>query len=208
LTQARVVIQGFGNAGSTAARLLDELGSRIVAVSDSRGGIYNPNGLDIPAVFAFKQQTGSVIGYPEAERVTNEELLELPCDILIPAALEEQITERNAARIRARLIAEAANGPTTPEADRILFDRGIIVLPDIYANAGGVTVSYFEWVQGLQHFYWTEEEVNSRLRAIMTGAFQAIHATAERYHVQLRTAALALAVQRVAEITRLRGIYP
>ena len=208
LTQARVVIQGFGNAGSTAARLLDELGSRIVAVSDSRGGIYNPNGLDIPAVFAFKQQTGSVIGYPEAERVTNEELLELPCDILIPAALEEQITERNAARIRARLIAEAANGPTTPEADRILFDRGIIVLPDIYANAGGVTVSYFEWVQGLQHFYWTEEEVNSRLRAIMTRAFQAIHATAERYHVQLRTAALALAVQRVADITRLRGIYP
>lgn len=171
-------------------------------------GIYNPRGLNIPAVIAYKQQTGSVVGFPEAEIITNEQLLELPCDILIPAALEEQITEHNAPRIQARLIAEAANGPTTPEADRILFDRGVIVLPDIYANAGGVTVSYFEWVQGLQHFYWTEEEVNSRLRTIMTRAFQAIHATAERYRVQLRTAALVLAVQRVAEITRLRGIYP
>jgi len=208
LSRARVVVQGFGNVGSTAALLLAESGSRVVAVSDSRGGIYNPNGLDIRAVLDFKQRNGTVVGFPEAEPVTNEELLELPCDILIPAALEEQITEANAARIQARLIAEAANGPTTPEADRILFDRGVIVLPDIYANAGGVTVSYFEWVQGLQQFYWTEEEVNSRLRSIMTRAFHAIHATAERYRVQLRTAALALAVQRVAEITRLRGIYP
>ncbi|GBD18489.1 Glutamate dehydrogenase [bacterium HR27] len=208
LTQARVVVQGFGNVGSIAALLLAELGSRIVAVSDSRGGIYNPNGLDVRAVLDFKHRTGTVVGFPEAEPVTNEELLELPCDILIPAALEEQITEANAGRIRARLIAEAANGPTTPEADRILADRGVIVLPDIYANAGGVTVSYFEWVQGLQQFYWTEEEVNTRLRTIMTRAFQAIQATAERYRVPLRMAALALAVQRVAEITRLRGIYP
>ncbi len=208
LTQARVVVQGFGNVGSIAALLLAELGSRIVAVSDSRGGIYNPNGLDVRAVLDYKHRTGTVVGFPETEAVTNEELLELPCDILIPAALEEQITEANAGRIRARLIAEAANGPTTPEADRILADRGVIVLPDIYANAGGVTVSYFEWVQGLQQFYWTEEEVNTRLRTIMTRAFQAIQATAERYRVPLRTAALALAVQRVAEITRLRGIYP
>ncbi|MDW7982823.1 MAG: Glu/Leu/Phe/Val dehydrogenase, partial [Thermomicrobium sp.] len=208
LATARVAIQGFGNVGSVAAQLLHAIGSRVVAVSDSRGGIYDPRGLDIPAVIAYKQQTGSVVGFPEADPVTNEQLLELPCDILIPAALEEQITQHNASRIQARLIAEAANGPTTPDADRILFDRGVIVLPDIYANAGGVTVSYFEWVQGLQHFYWTEEEVNARLRTIMTRAFQAIHATAERYRVQLRTAALALAVQRVAEITRLRGIYP
>lgn len=208
LTGARVVVQGFGNVGATAALLLHELGCRIVAVSDSRGGIYAPGGLDIPAVARFKHETGSVAGFPGADPVTNEELLELPCDILIPAALEEQITERNAPRIQARLIAEAANGPTTPEADRILADRGIIVLPDIYANAGGVTVSYFEWVQGLQHFFWTEDEVNQRLRTYMVRAFQAVHAMAERYRVPLRTAALALAVQRVAEITRLRGIYP
>lgn len=208
LDKAQVVIQGFGNVGTTAAILLYEHGCRIVAVSDSRGGIYNLRGLNIPAVIVYKQETGSVVGFPEADAVSSDELLELPCDILIPAALEEQITERNAARIRARLVVEGANGPTTPGGDRILADRGIVVLPDIYANAGGVTVSYFEWVQGLQHFFWTEEEVSSRLRTYMQRAFQAIQATAERYRVPLRTAALALAVQRVAEITRLRGIYP
>ncbi|MBX6341914.1 MAG: Glu/Leu/Phe/Val dehydrogenase, partial [Thermomicrobiaceae bacterium] len=208
LPAARVVVQGFGNAGSVAARLLYDLGCKIVGVSDSRGGISNPSGLDIPAVIDYKRKTGSVVDYPEAENVTNEQLLELDCDILIPAALEEQITEDNADRIKARLIAEAANGPTTPEADRILYDKGVIVLPDIYANAGGVTVSYFEWVQAIQAFPWTEEEVNTRLRRIMVNSFAAIKATADQYHVHLRTAALARAIQRVAEFTRVRGIYP
>ena len=205
---ATAVVQGFGNAGSVAAKLLHDLGVRVTAVSDSRGGISNPGGLDIPAVIAFKGRTGSVAGYPEAEAVTNAELLELPCDILIPAAMERQIDERNAPRIKARLIAEAANGPTSPEADDILEDRGILLLPDIFANAGGVTVSYFEWVQALQAFPWTETQVNERLQQIMSRSFVAVHESAGRYGVNMRTAALVLAVGRVAEFTRLRGIYP
>ncbi|HET9015829.1 MAG TPA: Glu/Leu/Phe/Val dehydrogenase [Thermomicrobiaceae bacterium] len=208
LSTSRFIVQGFGNAGSTAAQILFDMGYKVLAVSDSRGGIYNPNGLDIHAVMAHKRQTQSVVDFKGAQNVSNEELLELDCDILIPAALEEQITQANAPRIKAKLIAEAANGPTTPEADRILHDRGIVVLPDIYANAGGVTVSYFEWVQGLQSFMWTEEEVNSRLKRIMDTSFAAIQTTADQYHVMLRTAALARAIQRVAEITRVRGIYP
>lgn len=208
LSTSRTVVQGFGNAGSVAARLMWELGSTIVGVSDSTGGIQNPNGLDIPAVIAHKARTGTVMGYAEAENCTNAELLELDCDILIPAALEEVITEHNAPRIKARLIAEAANGPTTPEADRILFDRGVVIAPDILANAGGVTVSYFEWVQALQAFPWTEAEVNERLLRIMTRAFGSVYETAQRYGVHMRTAALALAIQRVADFTRVRGIYP
>lgn len=208
LTNSSVVVQGFGNAGSVAARLLHDLGARIVGVSDSSGGIYNPNGLDIPAVQRHKAESGSVVDFPEADNLTNEELLELPCDILLPAALEEQITERNADRIKARLIAEAANGPTTPAADDILYDRGIFVLPDIYANAGGVTVSYFEWVQALQAFPWTEEEVNERLHRIMTKAFQTVYAAAQKYKVHMRTAALCVAIKRVADFTEIRGIYP
>ncbi len=202
------VVQGFGNAGSVAARLMAELGSKVVAVSDSRGGIYNPRGLDIAAVMRHKQQTGSVVGFPEAEEVTNEELLELPCDILIPAALEGQIGAHNADRIKARLIAEAANGPTLPEADRILYERGVFVLPDIFANAGGVTVSYFEWVQAMQWFPWTLEEVNERLRDVMSKSFHAVYSTSQKHSVHMRTAALIRAIDRVAEFTRLRGIYP
>ncbi|HEU5425171.1 MAG TPA: Glu/Leu/Phe/Val dehydrogenase [Nitrolancea sp.] len=208
LPNAHVVVQGFGNAGSTCARILYDLGCTIVGVSDSHGGIYNPKGLDIPAVMEHKLRNQSVVGFPESQNVSNQELLELDCEILIPAALEEQITEDNAPRIKARLIAEAANGPTTPEADRILHDRGVIVLPDIFANAGGVTVSYFEWVQGIQAFPWTEEEVNTKLKRMMVDAFAAIHATAEQYHVHMRTAALARAIMRVAEFSRVRGIYP
>ena len=208
LSDAAAVVQGFGNAGSVAARLLWDLGTTIVGVSDSTGGISNPNGLNIPDVIAHKAKTGSVVDFPEAENVTNEQLLVLPCDVLVPAALEEVITQENAANIKAKLIAEAANGPTTPEADRILFDRGITVVPDILANAGGVTVSYFEWVQALQAFPWTETEVNERLHRIMTKAFHAVHDTAQRYNVHMRTAALALAIQRVADFTRVRGIYP
>src|ERR687894_75397 len=174
LAKARTVVQGFGNAGSVAARLMSELGSSIVAVSDSRGGIYNPGGLDLDAVSAHKARTGSVVGFRDAEGVTNEELLVLPTEILIPAALENQITASNVGEIQARLIAEAANGPTTPEADAMLYDRGVFVIPDILANAGGVTVSYFEWVQALQAFPWTEHEVNERLRRIMNRAFEAV----------------------------------
>jgi glutamate dehydrogenase (NAD(P)+) len=208
VSNATAIVQGFGNAGSVAARLLQELGTKVLGVSDSTGGIYNPSGLDIPAVIEHKAKTGSVVGYEGAEDLTNEELLERECDILIPAALEEVITEHNAPKIKARLIAEAANGPTTPEADRILFDRGVLVAPDILANAGGVTVSYFEWVQALQAFPWTEAEVNERLLRIMTRAFNAVYETSQRYKVHMRTAALALAIQRVADFTRVRGIYP
>ncbi|MGA7669346.1 MAG: Glu/Leu/Phe/Val dehydrogenase [Nitrolancea sp.] len=208
LLKSRVVVQGFGNAGSIAAHLLHDLGCKVVGVSDSQGGIYNAAGLDIPAVMEHKRQNVSVVGFQGSDSVSNEELLELDCDILIPAALEEQITEDNAPRIKAKLIAEAANGPTTPEADRILYDRGVIVLPDIFANAGGVTVSYFEWVQGIQAFPWTEEEVNGKLKRMMVDAYAAINTMSQQYHVHMRTAALARAIQRVAEFVRVRGIYP
>lgn len=208
IARSRTIVQGFGNAGSVAARLMSELGSPVVAVSDSRGGTYNPDGLNLAALAAHKARTGSVTGFREGEDVTNEALLVLPAEILIPAALENQITAENAGQIQATLIAEAANGPTTPEADAILRDRDIFVLPDILANAGGVTVSYFEWVQALQAFPWTEHEVNERLRRIMDRSFDAVYGTSKKYDVHLRTAALVRAIDRVAEFTRLRGIYP
>ncbi|MDP9362763.1 MAG: Glu/Leu/Phe/Val dehydrogenase [Chloroflexota bacterium] len=208
LAESRTVVQGFGNAGSVAARLMAELGSPVVAVSDSRGGVYNLKGLDLAAVAAHKDRTGSVAGFSEGESVSNEELLLLDCEILIPAALENQITAANADRIKARIVAEAANGPTLPEADQILYDRGVFVLPDIFANAGGVTVSYFEWVQDLQAFPWTEQEVNERLRRIMTRSFDAVYETSRKHKVHMRTAALVRAIARVAELNRLRGIYP
>jgi len=208
LAQARTVVQGFGNAGSVAARLMAEHGSAVVAVSDSRGGTYNPAGLDLAAVAAHKARTGSVQGFRGGEDVSNEDLLVLPCEILIPAAMENQITAANAGRIQARLVAEAANGPTLPEADDILYDRGVFVLPDIFANAGGVTVSYFEWVQAIQAFPWTERQVNERLKGIMTRSFHAVYETAQQHQVHMRTAALVRAIARVAEFTQLRGIYP
>ena len=208
LASSRTVVQGFGNAGAVAARLMAERDSLVVAVSDSRGGIYNPQGLDLAAVTAHKARTGSVRGFGEADDVTNDELLTLDCDILIPAAMENQITAQNAPEIKARLIAEAANGPTTPEADVILYDRGIFILPDIFANAGGVTVSYFEWVQAMQAFPWPEQQVNERLKQIMTRAFDAVYGTANRYNVHMRTAALVRGIERVAELNDLRGIYP
>jgi glutamate dehydrogenase (NAD(P)+) len=208
LTDSTVVVQGFGNAGAIAARLLSEDGAAITAVSDSQGGIYNPKGLDIRSVLAFKGEHGTVVGFPGADIVTNEELLELPCDILVPAALENQLNGDNARRVKARMIAEAANGPTNPEADRIFFDRGIVMLPDILANAGGVTVSYFEWVQDLQSFFWSEAETNNRLHTVMTRAFNDVYRIAETHKVDMRTAAYILAVGRVAEATKTRGIYP
>ncbi len=203
-----VVVQGFGNVGSITARLLQDLGCKIVALSDIRGGVYNANGIDVHAALRFSKEHGNLGGLPGTEIVTNADLLELPCDILVPAALENQITERNATRIQAKLIIEAANGPTTPEADRILNDRGVTIVPDILANAGGVTVSYFEWVQDLQRFFWSEDEINHRLETIMMRSFEATRTKAEEQNTNLRMGAYLLAVARVAEATELRGVYP
>lgn len=208
LNGARLVVQGFGNAGSIAARLLAEDGAVIVGASDSQGGVYNSKGLDVRSLLAFKQEHGTIFGYPGGEAVSNSQLLELDCDILVPAALEGQITHENAGRIKAKIVAEAANGPTTPAADQILYNNGVFVLPDILANAGGVTVSYFEWVQDLQSFFWSEQETNSRLHQIMTRSFAEVHKIAQERKVDMRTAAYILAVGRVADATRTRGIYP
>ena len=202
------VVQGFGNVGSISAMLLHQQGSRIIALSDSRGGIYNPKGLDPRKVMRFKEETGALAGFPEAELVTNEDLLTLPCDILVPAALENQITARNADKVRAKVVAEGANGPTTPEADIILYQKGVFMIPDVLANAGGVTVSYFEWVQDLQNLFWDVEEINRKLERIMVRSFQEVLKTAVEQTVDMRTAAYILAVQRVAEATTIRGLYP
>jgi glutamate dehydrogenase (NAD(P)+) len=208
LADARVAIQGFGNAGSIAATLLAAEDATIVAVSDSQGGIHNTSGLDPSKVNSWKQEHGTVVGFPGAETVTNREILEVDCDILVPAALENQITRHNAPNVRAKVIAEAANGPTTPEADEILHDRGVFMIPDILCNAGGVTVSYFEWVQDMQSFFWTEERINESLKEIMDRAFEAVHDMSGRHEVDMRTAAYMVAVARVAEATTLRGLYP
>jgi glutamate dehydrogenase (NAD(P)+) len=204
----RVAIQGYGNAGSIAATLLADEGAVIIAVSDSTGGIHNRAGLDPAKVSAWKQEHGTVVGFPGADEVTNQEILEIECDILVPAALENQITRHNAADVKAKVIAEAANGPTTPEADEILHDRGVYLIPDILCNAGGVTVSYFEWVQDMQSFFWTEQRINESLKEIMDRAFEAVHAMSEHREVDMRTAAYMVAVARVAEATTLRGLYP
>ena len=205
---ARVVIQGFGNAGSIAAQLIAAEGARLVAVSDSSGGIRDTSGLDVSRVTAWKKEHGTVQGFPHAEDITNAEVLETECEFLIPAALENVITSSNADRIRARVVAEAANGPTTPDADEILHRRGVFIIPDILCNAGGVTVSYFEWVQDLNRDHWSEREVNTKLRGIMTRSFDETRAIAEREDVNMRTAAYLLAVERVASATALRGLYP
>jgi glutamate dehydrogenase (NAD(P)+) len=208
LNGARVVVQGFGNVGSYSALLLEKWGCQIVAVSDVFGGIYNPNGLDVHAIQAYVREHKYVKGFPGTEAVTNAELLELPCDILVPAALENQITAANAPRIKPRILAEGANGPTTPDADPILRDNGVFLIPDILANTGGVTVSYFEWVQGLGGYYWTEEEVIARLQRTLDESFAAVNAMAQKHRVDLRMAAYMVAIDRVAETMRLRGLYP
>jgi glutamate dehydrogenase/leucine dehydrogenase len=209
LKDARIVIQGFGNAGSIAARLMhDEHDSRVIAVSDSKGAIFNKDGLDPHRVIEHKEKTGSVVGFPSAEAIAPEELLALECEILIPAALENVITAEVAAKVRTRIVAEAANGPTVPDADLILAEKGIYVLPDILANAGGVTVSYFEWVQNNQGYYWKEEDVNSRLKEVMVDAFNHVLLTSKRHKVDLRRAAYVLAIGRVAEAVSWLGIYP
>ena len=208
LKGARVAIQGFGNVGAVAARLLWREGCRVIGVSDAKGGVFNEHGLDVRELQSHADETGTVAGFRGATPLTNAELLELPCDILIPAAIGGQITADNADRIRARVVAEGANGPTTPEADAILHARRVLVIPDILANAGGVVVSYFEWVQGLQFYFWRESEINSRLQEIITRAFKSVWAQAQRERTDLRTAALMLGVKRVADGFEVRGFYP
>jgi glutamate dehydrogenase/leucine dehydrogenase len=202
------VVQGYGNAGSIAARLLDELGVKIIAISDSKGGIYNKDGLNPSKVLKHKQKTGSVVNYSGSKNITNEELFELECDILVPAALENVITEKNADKIKAKIIAEAANGPTTPEADKILDKKGVFLVPDILANAGGVTVSYFEWVQDLQAHFWTEDEVNAKLESTMVEAFNDVFEIHDRENADMRMAAYMLALTRVADAIKTRGVFP
>ncbi len=205
----RVAIQGAGNVGSVAARYFVQAGARVIALSDSKGGIYNPDGLDVESSISCKRNNQCFLSHElNAEDITNSELLELDCDILVPAAMENQIHEDNASRLRCRMIVEGANGPTTPEADDILYDRGIFVIPDILANAGGVTVSYFEWVQNVQELLWSEGEVSERLQRKMESAFHEVHQIAEKERVNMRTAAYILGVGRVARAMELRGIYP
>ncbi len=206
--ETKIVIQGFGNVGSNAADTAHAMGFKVVGVSDIKGGVYNVAGLDVPAVRAYMAKNGTLEGYDEGDFVTNEELLVLPCDVLIPAAMEGQITRANAHMIQARMIIEGANGPTTPEADDILSDRGVVLLPDILANAGGVVVSYFEWVQDLQSFSWDQEEVFRQLQRMMSKAYYATEETAEQYGVTMRTAAQILAIKRVSEALIIRGFYP
>jgi glutamate dehydrogenase (NAD(P)+) len=208
LHDTRVAIQGFGNVGSNLARLLAEEGVRVIAVSDSRSGIHKPYGLDVPAAIAYKAEHGVLEGFPGADQITNDELIEIDCDVLTPCALEQVITAENAGRVQAKMICEGANGPTTPAADEILEDRGILVLPDVLANAGGVVVSYFEWVQGLQEYFWKEYEVNAKLNDIVVRAFEETWSARERFSTSMRMAAYGLAVQRVAEATTIRGLYP
>jgi glutamate dehydrogenase (NAD(P)+) len=209
LEGATVAIQGFGNVGTHAARLLRDMGCVVVGVSDTSGGFANPGGLDLPDILRYKQGGGRLTDYPgEGERLSGEEVMELPCDVLVPAALEGQISRANADRIQASLVAEGANGPTTPEGDAILYDRGVQVIPDVLANAGGVTVSYFEWVQDLQNHFWGEKEIVQNLERVLTTAYGQVAALAAAENVDMRMAANILAVQRVAEAITVRGIYP
>ncbi|MCL0065505.1 Glu/Leu/Phe/Val dehydrogenase [Dehalococcoidia bacterium] len=220
LKEATVAVQGFGNVGSAAAKCLAKEGCRVVAVSDVYGGVHNPNGLDIDGLLARdassarvgllarNRETGSVIGSKDAEIITNADLLELQCDILVPAALEDQICKANAPNVRAKLIIEGANGPTTTEADEILCDNGVTVIPDVLANTGGVIVSYFEWVQGIQSFFWDEAEVNDKLQHVMVNAFEEVMSISQHEKVDMRTAAYMLAIGRLAKAITLRGIYP
>lgn len=207
--KATVAVQGFGNAGSIGARLFsEELGSKVVAVSDSKGGIYNKNGLDIRKLLDHKAKTGSVVNFTGSKAISNEELLQLDVDMLVPAALENQITEKNASSIKAKMIIEEANGPTTPKADEILHKNGVFLLPDVLANAGGVTVSYFEWVQDIQSYFWSLEEVNQRLETVMSKAYNDILPIARKENIDMRTAAYVYAVKKVVDAHRIRGLWP
>jgi glutamate dehydrogenase (NAD(P)+) len=204
---ASVAVQGFGNVGSVSADLLSKLGAKVVGVTDWKGGVYNPKGLDIAKMLDYARQHKTIDGFGGGEAIENPQLFELDVDVLVPAALENQITMENAPTIKAKVVAEGANGPTTPEAHRHLHERGVFVIPDILANAGGVTTSYFEWVQDRHGYFWTEEEVNSRLEAKMVEAFNDVLQTSIKYKTDLRTAAYVVAINRVATVTRMRGMY-
>jgi glutamate dehydrogenase (NAD(P)+) len=204
----RVAVQGFGNVGSYLAKFLAEQGAKVIAISDSRAGLHNPEGIDIAAAIAHKEERGTLEGLRGAEAISNDELLLLECDVLAPCALEQVITSENADKVKATIVVEGANGPITPTADEILDERGILILPDILANAGGVVVSYFEWVQGLQEYFWKENEINSKLRDIVTRAFNETWHVYEQRQTSMRLAAYGLAVGRVAEATITRGLYP
>ena len=208
MNEAVVVVQGFGNAGQYAAQLVEEQGAKIIAVSDTQGAIINKNGFKANELIKFKLENKSIRGFPGATEINNDELLTTECTILIPAALENQITKDNASKIKTKIVAEAANGPTTPEADQVLYENNILVIPDVLANSGGVTVSYFEWLQNLRREYWSEAEVNERLDVIMTRAFAEVYDAHLKYNTNMRTASIALAVNRVAEAIKLRGIWP
>jgi len=208
LRGASIAIQGFGNAGSLAAKLFAEKKARVIAISDSRGGVFNSRGIDPLKAMRYKERSGTVVGMPGTSRISNDDLLTMKCDILVPAALENVITLNNADQIKAKIVAEAGNGPTTPHADEVLARKGIMVLPDILANAGGVTVSYFEWVQDLQSFFWSESEVNAKLETVMKRAFLEVHETARKHRTHMRTGAYCLAVGRVADATLVRGLFP
>ncbi|MGB9740939.1 MAG: Glu/Leu/Phe/Val family dehydrogenase [Candidatus Bathyarchaeia archaeon] len=205
---ATVAVQGYGNVGWNAAKIAHDIGCKVIAVSDSSGGIYCPEGLNPRKVYEHKLKTGSVVNYPKCKNISNEELLETKCDIFIPAALENQITKANADKIKAKIIAEGANGPTTPEADKILHEKGIFLVPDILANAGGVTVSYFEWVQNLTREHWTLEEVNRKLENIIVKAFNDVYNLMEREKEDMRTAALMLGIRRVSDAIKILGLWP
>ena len=208
LSKATVAVQGFGNAGQFAVKLVQEMfGSKVVAVSDTVGGIYLEKGINFQDILAHKKKTGSVVGFPGSKKITNEELLELKVDVLIPAAIENQLTGENANSIHAKVILELANGPTTPEADEIFHKNGILLLPDFLSNSGGVTVSYFEWAQNVSGYYWTEEEVYSRLDQKLTEATKQVLDSSEKLKVDPRTAAYTISVKRVAEAMKLRGWY-
>ncbi|EEG78242.1 Glu/Leu/Phe/Val family dehydrogenase [Dethiobacter alkaliphilus] len=206
LQGATVAIQGYGNAGYIAARLLHDLGCKLVAVSDSRGAVYSEDGVDPSHLLEHKQKTGSCVEFGTCSLITGEDLLEMDVDILVPAALENVITSKNAANIKAKIVAEAANGPTTPDADKVLFENGVMVIPDILANAGGVTVSYFEWVQNLMNYYWTKEEVNTKLKALMFDAFDKTYITSQEHKVDMRTAAYINSITRLSEAIKARGL--
>lgn len=208
MKQATFVVQGFGNAGQFSSKLVEEQGAKMIAASDSQGSIIKTDGISVDALMKFKRETGSIVGFEDAKSITNDELLETECTILIPAALENQITKNNADKIKTQIIAEAANGPTTPEADEILFKKDILVIPDVLANGGGVTVSYFEWLQNLRRDYWTEEEVNKRLDINITKSFYDVYDSHTKYKIDMRKAATLLAVKRVVEAINIRGLWP
>jgi len=205
---ARVAVHGFGNAGANIARLMAADGARIVAAADSRVGIYSESGIDIQAALSYKEQTKSLAGFPGGKEISPEEIMAVERDILLPSALENAITLSNVEQVKTKIIAELANGPTTPGADKVLYEKGVFLVPDILANAGGVTVSYYEWVQDRYSFFWSENQINDTLEQTMNAAFNAVHATAQRYNTDMRTGAYILAVQRVAEATSVRGIFP